>query len=405
MFGGMNRATVRSEGPLAYVVCAVAMGLVVLCFADAGSRVSLTGGPYAYVEIALGPFVGFLCGVLLWMTGTLALAAVSTLFVANLAQLVPRLSGRMAGTLFLVFVFAFLALVNIRGVRQGARLNNVFTVAKLLPLLLLSIAGAVAIDPANLRIAQPPSASAVAGTSILLIFSFAGVESALIPGGEMKDPARTVPRALLLGMVVVTVLYIWLQIVAQGVLGPDLPGQAAPLAEAAGRSLGAWGRSLLLIGASVSMFGYVGGMTLAAPRALYAFGRDGFLPSVMARVHPAYHTPYVAIATQALIACALAVTNTFEKLAILANVAALVLYAACAVAAWRLRRLDVAQAGTPFRVPGGAVIPWLACGVIAWMLTPIKAAEWGALLTVLVAASAVFALTRRRRSAVPEVAT
>ena len=111
------------------------------------------------------------------------------------------------------------------------------------------------------------------------------------------------------------------------------------------------------------------------------------------------------IATQALIACALAVTNTFEKLAILANVAALVLYAACAVAAWRLRRLDVAQAGTPFRVPGGAVIPWLACGVIAWMLTPIKAAEWGALLTVLVAASAVFALTRRRRSAVPEVAT
>jgi amino acid transporter len=277
----------------------------------------------------------------------------------------------------------------------------VFTVAKLLPLLLLSVAGAFAIDPANLRIAQMPSGGAVASTSILLIFSFAGVESALIPGGEMKDPARTVPRALLLAMLAITVLYIWLQIVAQGVLGAELPGQSTPLAEAAGRSLGAWGRSLLLIGASVSMFGYVGGMTLAAPRALYAFGRDGFLPAALARVHPAYRTPYVAIATQAIIACALAVTNTFEKLAILANVAALVLYAACAVAAWRLRRLNVSEGGPPFRMPGGAVIPWLAVGVIAWMLTPIKAAEWAALLAVLAVASAVFAATRRRRAVAP----
>jgi amino acid transporter len=394
-------SSLGAAAPMAYLVCAVAMGLVVLAFAEAGSRVSLTGGPYAYVEVAFGPFAGFLTGVLLWMLGTFALAAVSTVFAANVAQLVPAVPARPAGIAALLLVFALLAAVNIRGVTYGARLVNAFTVAKLLPLLLLAALGLFAVNSDHLRVSAMPSAGDVARTSILLVFAFSGVETALVPGGEVRDPARTVPRAILFAMLTITVLYVWLQVVAQGVLGPDLAGAPAPLAEAAGRALGPWARLLLLVGASVSMFGYIGGMTLAVPRALYAFARDGFLPARLAQVHPVFHTPHVAIAVQAVLACILAVTSTFERLAILANLATLVMYGACCVAAWSLRRRGVSQGGRPFRVPGGAVLPWLALGVIAWMLTSIRPGEWAALGITLAIACGVYALTRARRRAVP----
>jgi amino acid transporter len=293
-------------------------------------------------------------------------------------------------------------------VRQGARLNNVATVAKLLPLLLLAGAGLFAIRAENLVVTQMPAADDVARTSILLIFAFSGVETALVPSGEVRDTARTVPRAILTAMLGITLLYILLQVVARGVLGDSLSTEtSAPLAEAAGVALGGWARTLLLLGASVSMFGYVGGMTLAVPRALFAFARDGFLPRSMASVHPRYHTPHVAIIVQASIAVVLALSSTFERLAILANLATLVLYGACCVAAWTLRRRGVQQGGTPFRVPFAGVVPWLACLVIAWMLTSIRLDEWLALAVALGAAVVLFVIARRRggtRAAGPTVA-
>lgn len=391
-------SSLGAAAPLAYLVCAVAMGLIVLAFAEAGSRVSLTGGPYAYVETAFGPFIGFLCGALLWMLGTFALAAVSTIFVANVAQLLPFLGDRFGGAMLLILVFGFLAWVNIRGVQQGTRLNTAFTVAKLLPLVLLAVVGSFAIRPENLTVLVTPSAGEVARTSILLIFAFSGVETALVPSGEVRNPARTVPRAILIAMLAITGLYIWLQVVAQGVVGAQLGTQATPLAEAAGRSMGDWARTLLLVGASVSMFGYIGGMTLAVPRALFAFGRDGFLPARLATVHPTFRTPHIAIVVQSSIACAFAITSTFEALAILANLSTLVLYAACCVAAWTLRRRGVSQGGTPFRVPLGGVLPWLACAVIAWMLTSIRASEWLALIVALLAATLVYWRASRRKA-------
>jgi amino acid transporter len=391
-------SSLGAAAPLAYLTCAVAMGLIVLAFAEAGSRVSMTGGPYAYVETAFGPFVGFICGVLLWMLGTFALAAVSTIFVANVGQLIPAVAGRPAGAVLLLGVFALLAWVNIRGVRQGLRLNNAFTVAKLLPLLLLAVLGTFAIRGDNLTVLVTPTAGDVARTSLLLVFAFAGIETALVPSGEVANPARTVPRAILIAMVTITALYVWLQVVSQGVVGAELGSSATPLAEAAGRSIGHWARTLLLVGAAVSMFGYIGGMTLAVPRALFAFARDGFLPARLARVHPTFRTPHVAIAVQAAITCLLAISGRFEWLAILANLSTLVLYGACCVAAFVLRRRGVSQGGTPFRVPGGGLLPWLACAVIAWMLTSIRATEWLALAVVLLTASALYLRANRSRA-------
>jgi len=390
-------ASLGAAAPLAYLVCAAAMGLIALCFAEAGSRVSMTGGPYAYVEVAFGPFVGFMAGVLVWLLGTLAVAAVSTIFTDSIGALVPSLDGPVSRAFILIAIFLLLAGVNVLGVRQGTLVNAVATLAKLLPLLLLVVAGLFAIQPSNLVWTLRPAPAAVARASILLIFAFSGVESALVPSGEIQDVRRTVPRAILVAMSVITLLYLALQMVAQGVLGAGLATQRAPLAETAAGVFGPWGRTLMLAGAIVSMFGYVSGMTLAVPRALYAFARDGFLPRQVAAVHPRFHTPYVAILLQSGLVCLLAITNGFETLAILANLATLILYGACCLAAWQLRRREVATPDS-LRARAKGAIPWAACAVILWMLTSVTRREWAVAGAVIAVAALLFLATRGRRA-------
>ena len=389
-----------AAAPLAYVVCAIAMGLIVLCFAEAGSRVSLTGGPYAYVELAFGPYVGFLTGVLIWLLGTTAVAAVSTVYATNAAKLFPVFEQPTMRALLLIATFATVATVNVLGVKQGSRLNGIATVAKLLPLILLVVCGVFFVDRSNLAIATAPAIGDVTRASIVLIFAFSGVESALVPSGEVKDPARTVPRAIFVAMLTITFLYVAIQLVAQGVLGSALATSTTPLADAAGAVLGPWGRILLLSAVVISTFGYLSGMTLAIPRALYAFGRDGFLPAAIASVHPRFRTPHISIAVQTAIACTLAITSAFGPLAIIANVAALLVYLGCSLAAWQLRRRDVRAGGIPFRVPGAGVVPLLSCAMIIGLLSSITLPEWRVLAIVLAIASAVFVVTRRRRAAI-----
>jgi basic amino acid/polyamine antiporter, APA family len=387
-------ATLGATAPLSYVLCAIAMGLIVLCMAEAGSRVSLTGGPYAYIEVAFGRFVGFLAGFLLWMILTFAMAAVATVLMASLGALVPALASRAAASATLVAIYAVFAAINILGVERGAHVNTAITVAKILPLLLLVVAGIFAIDPDNLSAGDPPDLATLARSSILLIFAFAGLEAALVPGGEVKDPARTVPRALFIALVSTTLLYAALQFVSQGLLGPALATSTTPLADAAGVALGQWARTLLLVGAVISMLGHAGGMILVTPRTLFAFARDGILPPVLARIHPVHRTPVTAIILQCAIVLVLAITSTFERLAILAILSTLMLYGTCCLATWQLRRLDVRSDGTPFKVPAPSVVIVLACLVIGWMLTSVTLAEWTALVIALSVAATIFLFRR-----------
>ena len=397
-------AAVGPAAPLAYLACTLVMGLIVLCFADAGSRVSMTGGPYAYVETAFGPFVGFLSGALLWVGITLALSAVTTFFGDSLLALVPAL-GATGLRLALVVVLIVLAPANVRGVGGVTRFNAFATIAKLLPLVLLVLVGLVAMRWSNLAWHGAPSAGSVSRASVLLIFAFLGVESALVPSGEVRDPARTVPRAIFLAMTAVAVLYVTIQLVAQGLLGDALANDPTPLASAAAVALGPGGRTMILVGSAVSMFAYVSGMTLAVPRMLFAFGRDGFLPAALARVHPTWRTPYVAIVVQVVIVAGLALFARFEVLAVAANVTVLLVYGACCLAASELRRRDVRAGGIPFEVPGGAVVPWLALAVIAWLLWGLRLDEWMAAGLVVLVAIGVYAVTAgaRRRRVAPAV--
>ena len=375
-----------SAAPFVYLICAAVIGCVVLCFAEVGSRVPRTGGPYAYVEAAYGRYPGFLAGVLLWMIGTTAVAGVGSAFAEGVAVLAGAPAIRAP---VIIGTFAALAAVNIRGIEHGTRLVMIASIAKLLPLLVFVGVGVFFVQPANLVIGAAPPASDLARAAMILFFAFMGVESALVPSGEVRDPVRTVPRALALAMIGVTVLYLCIHLVAAGLMGPELATvKVAPLAFAAERFLGRSGYLLLLIGACISMFGYVSGMTLAAPRALWKFADEGLLPKRLAAIHVRFRTPHVAIIVQSLLVTTLAVFHSFEQLAVIANLAALLLYGAVAVATLVLRRRDVRHDGaTPFRVPGGALVPLLTVALIVWLLTSITQTEWAALVATLAVAS------------------
>ena len=380
-FPALVASSLGAAAPIAYLVCAIAMALIVICIADAGKRVTLTGGPYAYVGAAFGPYAGFLSGVLLWMLGTFATAAVSTVFVTNLGLLMPSLSGVATATVLLVVALIFWSAINLLGVTLTVQLNSIATVAKLFPLVLIASAGAFFVHSENFHINAMPATGDIARTSLILIFAFAGIESALVPSGEVRDSERTVPRAITIAMIGITALYVALQIVAQGILGSTLAQSTAPLADAAGASLGGWARSLLLVGASISMFGYLGGMTLAMPRMVYALARDRFLPRALAQIHPVHRSPQAAIIFQAILTLVLAITGTFEKLAILANVSALALYFGSAAASWKLSHRPI--------------VPILACGVIIWLLTGLTINEWLGFGTCLAVASILYLIAKR----------
>jgi len=233
------------KSPVAYLVAGALTALVVLCFAEAGSRVALTGGPYAYVERAFGGFAGFTVGWLLWVTGTIATAAVGTIFADSAQRMLPGLSSCLGRVGILAVVFGIVTSINVLGVRFGARLNIASTIAKLLPLALLIVLGLGSMHAGNLKWRSVPGGGELTRASVFLIFVYAGIESAMVPSGEIREPARTVPRAVVLALIVVTIVYILVQVVAQGVLGPSLAGRSAPLADVAEAVVGPVGGAML----------------------------------------------------------------------------------------------------------------------------------------------------------------
>src|SRR5213596_711081 len=385
--------------PLAFVCCAVAMVLFVTCFAIAGSRVSLTGGLYAYVEVAFGRYVGFLAGVLYFLTALGAVAGVVNVLANSVALAVPLLGGPVMRIVVMLAVYGVLVFINIRGVREGAGAVTTITIAKLLPLLLFVCAGIFFIRPANLSWTAWPGSKALGDSVILLIFAFVGIEVALIPSGEVKNPSRTVPRSAYLALVITTILYIMIQLVAQGTLGSDLATyKDAPLAEAAAKFLSNIGRTILLAGATISAFGFVTSDILSSPRMIFAFGRDGALPQFFAHVHPRYRSPDVAIVSYAILAFALSISGTFEKLAVLSNVAVLLMYLLCCAACWVLMRRDVrADSARPFNFVGMKIVPALAILAILWILAHATAREFVVTGIVLALASIVYLIRLQLR--------
>jgi amino acid transporter len=382
-----------TAAPLAYVACAIIIGLVVMCFAEAGSRVSATGGPYAYVETALGPMWGFVAGCLVLATGTSAAAAVSSVLARSILTLAPGTSI-WVNRLVIVLLVSTLVAINYRGVKTGARVIETVTVAKLLPLLAFVAIGVFFIEPSNLVWTAVPEAGSVLSTAGIVIFAFSGIEGSLMPSGEVKNPSKTVPRAAFLALGAATLLYLAIQFVALGIMGTDLAqDRTTPLASAAGAIVGPIGRTILVVGAVISMFGYLSANVLSEPRGLFAMSRDGFLPRILKSVHPRFHSPHKAIVIYGVIVASIALSGTFETLTIFANLSALMLYFLCAIAAYILRRNDVRTDGEPFLAPGGTLVPIAACLSLAWLFyETVTREQFIALLIVLAVVFALYGL-------------
>jgi amino acid transporter len=336
-----------------------------------------------------------------FMLGTAGIAVVLT---TSIGVLYPPAASRPWQVALLCAVFGGLAIANIRGAKVGAGLVEGLTVLKLAPLLLLIAVGVFAIDPANLKWSGVPTVGQIADGSLVLVFAFLGIEMAVTPGGEIRDPARTVPRAILAALALITLLYVAVQLVAQGVLGTGLAeNKTAPLAAvAAAGGLGGAGRVIILLGTIFSTFGYLAGDMLSSPRVLYAFGRDGHLPAIFGRVHPRFHTPHVAIVVHAAAALGFALTGTFQSLVVLSVVSTLIIYLICAASVLVMRYRNLRTSSPPFTTPGGPVVPVLACLVVIWLLTRATRAEFTA-VGIMVAVAVVLYLVRAliaRRSAV-----
>ncbi|MBA3893189.1 MAG: APC family permease [Gemmatimonadales bacterium] len=397
-------ARVGGAAPLIYIICAALMALLVMCFADAGSRVSLSGGTYAYAEVAFGPFVGFIVATSLWFgANVLASAAVANVLMDTLAEISPAFGGGAVRGTLMILMYGLFAAINIRGVKIGSRMVQSVTLAKLTPLLVLIAFGLLAVNSKNLVWPGMPTSGEIARTTVILLFAFIGIESALTPSGEVRDPAKTVPRAVFSALVIVTLVYMALQFVAQGVLGPALAtNTAAPLAATARSILGEGGQTLILVGTAISTFGYVAGDMLASPRGIYALGRDRLLPPVIGLVNDRFKTPHVAILVHAVLCAVFAVSGSFEALLVLAALATLIVYLICCAATIRLQRMNVRDEGTvPFRMPGGPVVPVVAIVVVVWLMASSTRQEFVAMGAMLVVETVLYLLMRARRVASP----
>jgi len=381
---------------LAYLLCGALILLVLLCFAEVGSQVTRSGGAVAYVEEAFGPMAGFVA----WVIFALAFSAASDAAIAHvlmdaLAVSLPALAGGLPRALALVLVFGGLAAVNVWGVREGTRVAVVTTVAKLLPLLLLIAVGVFAVQRPNLAWAGWPSFEKLGAGTLLLFFAFGGIESALTPSGEIRDPARTVPRGLLAAAGAIILLYLALQFVSQGVLGNGLAlGGTAPLADLGDRLMGPLGRSLIVACTAVAVFGALAADMIGTPRAFLAASQSGMLPAALSRIHPRFHTPWIAILATAGVALALSLSGGFAVLAVLASMALLLIYLAVCLAALRLRYTRPQAPGT-FRAPGGPTVALLASAVVLWVLSHSTRQE-AVGMAVLIGVSIVYYLLRQR---------
>ncbi len=391
---GLVAAELGSAAIIAYLICSVTVALVFLCFAEVGSRVSRSGGAYAYVEEAFGPFVGFIASILFWFGfSALADAAITVIMVDSLTIVFPILGKFIPRAVFIIALLTFLAAVNIRGVIAGVRLYIFNTLAKLVPLLLLLGAGLFVINVENLAIPEWPSAANIGATTILLFYAFTGAECALNASGEIKKPAKTVPLGLLLGLGGILLLYVGLQTVAQGVLGPELANNTeAPLVAVATEVFGDWGGKMLIAGAVISIYGALSGDMLGGPRIIFASSLDNNLPSFFGKVHPKYKTPHIAIIFFAIVIGVFALSGTFKYLAVVATGSLLLIDLGVSLAVLRLRQRDGLPKDGEFRLPFGPVIPLLSCAIVGWLLLQVPRDEAATIAALVGACVAIYAI-------------
>lgn len=341
----------------AILLAGFAVALLVLCYAAAASHFDKPGGAYLYAHTAFGPFIGFQAGWMSLLTRISSIAALGNGLALAITHFWPDAASGPMRSLIITTALVILAWINLIGVRAAARTGTALTIAKLLPLVFFIVYGIGFVDWSQARPTALPDIDArkLAEAALLLLFAYAGFENTPAAAGEYRNPRRDVPFALLSMIVIVTAIYVLVQVVAQGTL-PGLAASKTPLAEAASTFAGQGAALLLTVGAAVSILGTMFNSTLFGPRYLYAMAVDGYLPAAFARLHPRWRTPALAIIVQTALALALALSGSFVQLALLSVIARLFAYIATAGSVLVLARRAPQQSGA-LRLPGGPLIP------------------------------------------------
>ncbi len=373
-----------ASGILVYLFCGFLIALVMLCFAEAGSKVTRSGGGYAYVETAFGPFPGYLAAVFMVMGSVFSDAAVANALTEIIGLAFPVFKIPTVRILFMFLIFSGLATLNVIGVKQGIGLVKINTVAKLTPLVMLIIIGWKDVSLSNLYWESAPTLQKFGEASLILFFAFQGGDAGLTVGGEIKNPQKTVPKAIFIGISFVLLLYILIQTVSQGVLGSELPQfKEAPLAETAKIVFGPVGYTILFIGAGISMFGMLSGEILNLPRVIFGLARDRVIPlDKLALIHSRFKTPYLAIMLYAGLGFTMAAAGGFRQLAVIASASMLLVYFGVSLSVIKLRKMKETAPGE-FKIPFGYTVPILSAGIILYFLSHLTGYEMtGTLLFV-----------------------
>ncbi len=371
--------------------------LLVLCFAEAGSLFDRAGGAYVYTRAAFGDFAGFEVGWMTWIARVASVAGLSVFFARAVGFLWEGARSGAGKWATILAGLAVLTWINVRGVKSGARTAVFLTWGKLLPLFLFVAVGLFAVDWSRVFPVAMPAGENFGKAALLVLFAYAGFENTPAAAGEFRNPRRDVPFALLVMIVIVASIYTLVQLVAIGTM-PDLGASETPLADGARMMMGPIGGFLLTLGAALSVLGTNNNTILSGPRYLYALAEHGALPSVFAKIHPKFRTPYVAIVTQSGIAAALMLTGTAEELAELSVIARLATYIGTAASVPVLRRKMPATERT-IRLPGGPAIPAAALAVCLVFLSSATRKNLVAGAVALAVGAAIYASRRRRRSA------
>lgn len=357
--------------PLAFVIAGACMFTIVLCFAEVSGRFDEPGGPYLYTRTAFGPATGFQVGWLHVWTRFLTAAAILNLFISYLATLLPAAATPTGRVVAMTLAVTVITVVNVRGVRQTAWTVNLFTIAKLLPLLAVALLGIFHIDRdvlATQAVADPQWTEAI----LLLVFAYGGFESSVIAASESRDPKRDTPFALIMAMIIIAFTYALVQLAVVGVL-PNAANSAAPVGATLGVLIGPAGATLGTIAVLISVYGWLVGFGLMTPRILFSMADRGELPQVLAHVHPTMRTPDAAIILNSVIALALGLASNFSNLATLSAIARLGIFALTCGALIRMRKLHGQP--TTFRVHGGPAIAIAGIAFCAWMLSTRSLAQ------------------------------
>ena len=369
-------AVVGAWSPIAILGGALVTMVVAVSMAEVGSRFDATGGPYLYARTAFGRFVAFEVGWMQWFARVSSHASVANGLALAIGYYWAGAAEGAGRAAVITLITAALTMVNVAGIRQGARTVNLLTISKLVPLGLFILVGVFFISPHRFTVLPAVTVDQASTAALLTIFVFGGYEVLTVPAGESTDPRRHVPFALVTTVVVVGAVTILCQLVAVGTLD-NLAASTTPLADAAAAIMGGPGALLIGIGAIVSMTGNLAGQILTGSRMIYALAEQGDLPRVLGRVHPRYRTPVVAILFTAGVSLALALSGTFAWLAIASAIARLVVYGASCGAAIALRRPGHAGpvGSALFVSPLSPLLPVLGVAIAAVLVATASRAQ------------------------------